>query len=103
MRFSVGRRAYETLEKYFSSAVGRWDVDWVDFLHAMCAIGFQGRSCQGSAWMFHREHSLWPKGTQPISFHEPYPNSYHAPQQVFRAGKRLKKVYGLCMALLILI
>lgn len=90
MRFSVGRRAYETLEKYFSSAVGRsgaflffsiwmsrpahtsfrkktrrWDVDWVDFLHAMCAIGFQGRSCQGSAWMFHREHSLWPKGTQP--------------------------------------
>lgn len=94
--FAVDKRAYKVFKALFHSPSDPnqpGEVPWVDFLHAMVAMGFSAEKLHGSAWNF------TPRGIdlgveRSIQFHEPHPSNKIPFRWARRYGRRLGRAYG---------
>jgi hypothetical protein len=94
--FKVDKRTHKVFKALFHSPHSPdlpGEVPWLDFLHAMVALGFSAEKAHGSAWNF------FPKATEvdaerSIQFHEPHPSNKIPFHWARRYGRRLARAYG---------
>ncbi|KAI1764647.1 hypothetical protein GGR53DRAFT_466201 [Hypoxylon sp. FL1150] len=96
--FEVKARVYKVFRNIFymptpGSQPG--EVNWMDLLHAMHAIGFEPTKLHGSAWSFRPSNDKLDISGQIISIHEPHPSSKVPFWEARRFGRRLTRKYGL--------
>ncbi|KAJ6191977.1 hypothetical protein J3E72DRAFT_204991 [Bipolaris maydis] len=94
--FKVDKRTQKVFKALFHSPHNPdlpGEVPWLDFLHAMVAVGFSAEKAHGSAWNFFPktiEHNVG----RSIQFHEPHPNNKIPFHWARRYGRRLARAYG---------
>ncbi|OCT46891.1 hypothetical protein CLCR_02288 [Cladophialophora carrionii] len=93
--FNLGKRAGKVFSTIFhapseNEQVG--EISWVDFLHAMTAVGFVAERLYGSAWHF-TPSKLGSKTS--ILIHEPHPSEKITSTMARHLRKRLSRTYGL--------
>jgi hypothetical protein len=94
--FKVDKRTHKVFKALFHSPHNPdlpGEVPWLDFLHAMVALGFSAEKAHGSAWNF------FPKAIEvdverSIQFHEPHPSNKIPFHWARRYGRRLTRAYG---------
>jgi hypothetical protein len=94
--FQVDKRTHKVVKALFHSPHTPdlpGEVPWLDFLHAMVALGFSAEKAHGSAWNF------FPKAIgldveRSIQFHEPHPSNKIPFHWARRYGRRLARAYG---------
>ncbi|KAI2631937.1 hypothetical protein GGR54DRAFT_7163 [Hypoxylon sp. NC1633] len=96
--FEVKARVYKVFRNiFYMPTPGRQagEVNWIDLLHAMHAIGFEPTKLHGSAWSFRPCNDKLDISGQIISIHEPHPSSKVPVWEARRFGRRLTRKYGL--------
>lgn len=94
--FTLGRRAFKTFSVLFHNpgqADQPGELPWVDFLHAMVAVGFTPLKLYGSIWQFTPSNLDVERS---IQFHEPHgPSGSKISYRIARRhGRRLNRAYG---------
>lgn len=94
LQVEVDQRTYKVFRTLFFNAEANSipaEIQWIDFLRAMAAMGFSVEKLYGSAWIFcPMTNSLG----QSIQFHEPHPRSKIPFTTARRYGLRLNRVFG---------
>ncbi|KAG6360887.1 hypothetical protein INS49_011955 [Diaporthe citri] len=90
----VDQRTYKVFRTLFFNAESTSmpaEIQWIDFLRAMAAMGFSVEKLYGSVWIFcPATNSLG----QSIQFHEPHPRSKLPFTTARRYGRRLNRAFG---------
>jgi hypothetical protein len=94
--FKVDKRTHKVFKALFHSPYSPnlpSEVPWLDFLHAIVALGFSAEKAHGSAWNF------FLKATEvdierSIPFHEPHSSKKIPFYWARRYVRRLARAYG---------
>lgn len=92
--FKVDRRSLKAFKTLFfqpSRTAQPGEIPWLDFLHAMRAMGFEVEKLHGSVWQFTPASLDLERG---IQFHEPHPGTKLPFHTARRYGRRLNRAYG---------
>ncbi|MCJ1315361.1 hypothetical protein MMC15_000678 [Xylographa vitiligo] len=94
-RFIVGKRALKVFSVLFYTPTAECDnpgeIPWLDFVHALNAVGFAALKLYGSVWQF-TPTTL--DVERSIQFHEPHPHGKIPFVVARRHGRRLNRAYG---------
>ncbi|KAF2094535.1 hypothetical protein NA57DRAFT_46616 [Rhizodiscina lignyota] len=91
--FRVDKRAIKVFRALFfsrSTSSQPGEIEWLDFVHAMCSMNFQAKHTEGSSWLF---TPLWPGAKRSISFHQPHPSNKFSYRDARKHGRRLTLAY----------
>jgi hypothetical protein len=94
--FKVDKRTHKVFKALFHSPYNSYlpsEVPWLDFLHAIVALGFSAEKAHGSAWNF------FPKAIEvdierSIQSHAPHPSNKIPFHWAQRYRRRLRRAYG---------
>lgn len=95
--FALNARALKVFKTLFftpSTTSVPGEVAWMDFLHAMIAVGFVPQKLYGSVWQFSPDLDKL-LVERSIQFHEPHGGNSKIPYRIARRhGRRLNRAYG---------
>jgi hypothetical protein len=94
--FKVDKRTHRVFCALFHSPNDQdlpGEIAWMDFLHALVAIGFSAEKVHGSAWNF-VPRTIDAEVERSIQFHEPHPSNKIPFHWARRYGRRLARAYG---------